>query len=140
MLTYTAAQRKMYNDALPKLYDLYCQPRRVLVSQIMCSSLIFLARFSQFSLTCTFHLAHRTDFSCLLSHTKHTHWAKPSNSVGAACGATNPRFQTTIELPGGDPRDQCHVCSGTIDFPSLLGFEQLVAENILRHGLLILTL
>jgi len=44
-------------------------------------------------------------FSCHLSRTKHTHWAKPAtrNSVAAACGATCPCFQRSIV-----PSRGCH--------------------------------
>jgi hypothetical protein len=43
--------------------------------------------------------AHRRDFSFHLSHTKHTHWAKPatSNPIAAARGAITPCFQGSIE-------------------------------------------
>jgi len=45
-----------------------------------------------------FYIAHRRDFSCHLSHAIHTYWPKPatSNSVAAACGATNSCFQRSI--------------------------------------------
>jgi hypothetical protein len=38
----------------------------------------------------------RKDYSCHLSYTKHTHWAKPAayNTVAAACGATRPCSQS----------------------------------------------
>ena len=49
------------------------------------------------------HLAHRRDFSCHLSHTKHTKWAKlsTSNSITATCGSTSPSFQGSIEVSPG---------------------------------------
>ena len=56
-----------------------------------------------FHMTYLMHLAHRRDFSCHVSHTKHTHGAKPStsNSVAATFGATSPSFQGSIEVPLG---------------------------------------
>jgi hypothetical protein len=51
------------------------------------------------------HLALSRDFSCNQSHTKYTHWATPviSNSVAAACGATSPYCQGSIE-----PSPECY--------------------------------